>query len=155
MRNFDKQKDYWKPCRPGTILKAVDSKLQRDRRRFLIRAAMGAVVGGVGVFSAFFISTNNSRRRLASRKNEESSGLAITDIRGQENTRLAQLNVPTQFTCNDIKSNLDEFLVAYRLPGDQRSEEQIGLLLDFDMHLKICDKCLPLVNDALSRDVTG
>ncbi len=155
MSKFDQQKDYWRPCRPGTILKAVDSKLQRERRRFLIRSAMGVVVGGAGIFSAIFISTNSSRRRFASLENEDRFDLAMSGKPADENPLVAQTIEPKKFTCNDIKLNLDEFLVAFRLPADQRSEKQSGLLVYFDQHLEVCQKCVPFVNAALNRDAIG
>lgn len=160
MSNFDQQKDYWKPCRPGTILKAVDLKLQRERRRFLIRSVMGVVVGGAGIFSAVFISTNSSRRRLASLDNDQIFELPMSEKPADENTLVANtLDAPAnerkKFTCQDIESNLDRYLVAFRLPVDQRSEEQSGLLTDFDRHLEACRNCLPLVNAALNRDAIG
>ena len=155
MSNFDKQKDYWKPCRPGTILKAVDSKLQRERRRFLIRSAMGVVVGGAGIFSAIFISTNNSRRRLATRDDEDIFDLAMNRKPADEDSLVAQSNERKEFNCQDIKSNLEDYLVALRLQVDQRSTKQSGLVVNFNKHLGVCGKCESLVSAALDRDAIG
>ena len=134
MKNFHKQSDYWRPCRPGTIRSISDSKFRRDRRRFLIQATMGSMVTGLGLYAGWYSLNHRVKRR----------------------TELADLIDPDQkvdvtqilFTCSDIMDRMDEYLQVVDLPENELSVDQKVLLSGFDQHLRVCKLCSTMVDEA-------
>ncbi len=148
MSHLDKQKDYWKPCRPGTILGASDTRFQQDRRKFLIRSTMGAVVGSMGLFSAIFVTTHGRRRET------EISQPLDTQLPTNANTLVRSLpqapsgNI-TAISCSQIHAGLDDYAAARQQIENGRSDAQRELVRQFDAHLKICHSCNEFVSQTL------
>lgn len=138
MKNFDKQKDYWKPCRPGAIRGVSDSKFIRERRKFIVRAAMGSVVAGLGVFIGMFAINHERRRQGESVKLSEANSsrveASVTQIR---------------FSCNEIMERLDDYLLAMDVGCKERTVDQRVLVSNFKQHLAVCKLCTRIVDDAM------
>lgn len=138
MKNSDKQTDYWKPCRPGTIRKVSDSSFSRSRRKFILQATMGGIVAGLGVFSSMFIMNHHKRRleqSLAADENSSNARTTVTQIR---------------LSCSDIIEQMDEFVLISKIAPPQLSPDQKLLKAEFNQHLTVCDTCVHLVEEALN-----
>lgn len=139
MKNFDKQTDYWKPCRPGTIRGISDSNFTRDRRKFIVRAAMGSVVVGIGMFTGMFTMNHRSRRSdellVSSENPTETQYTAVKQIR---------------LTCSDIVDNMVDYVLITHIEPTQLSHDQKLLKAEFSQHLAVCQKCVQLVDEALN-----
>jgi hypothetical protein len=179
MSNFYDRKNYWKPCQPGTILSVVDSNFQRDRRRFLIRSAMGVVLAGSGLFSTVFVLLHGKGRDAAKRESAfsetganaatvssrptssytvESRQATAGGVESRKTSRAAAAReqeydmLATRFTCREINDQLDHYLVAFRKLPSSRSNRQRQLVRGFEQHLVYCPECRVKVEVAL-RDV--
>ena len=142
MTNFHKQKDYWEPCRPGTILGATVSKHQRERRRFLVSIAMGGVATGIGAVAASMSIFNSGFQKMA---DNSRNGV------GAE-ANYATLPVADQpFICRDVVNNMAVYIAATRLKKNQQNELQQMIVLKVEEHLNLCKHCVAAVKTA-SRD---
>ena len=160
MSNFHDRKDYWKPCRPGTILSVSDSKFQRDRRRFLIRATMGSVVAGAGLLSSVFVLSQRSRRAAADAGDGAAEAaidsVQLVDSRTSQTApkRTNAVNkghVRRKFHCPDVIQNLDNYVAAVRKKESSRTQHQHELIAGVDNHIQVCGKCKVKVSDALQN----
>ena len=134
MKNFHKQNDYWRPCRPGTIRNVSDSKFRRDRRRLIIQAAMGSVVAGLGLYTGWFAINHHGRRR------SEVADLMDHD----QKVDVTQI----LFTCSDVMDNMDEYLTIVDVMENQLTVNQKVLLNNVNQHLKVCDLCTSMMDEA-------
>ena len=139
MKNFHKQKDYWKPCRPGTIRNVSDSKYLRDRRRFIVRTAMGSVVAGLGLFVGWFVIQHDRRKSPGNAWSEDQF------LSQDQTTAVTQI----RFSCNDIMERMDDYLAAIEIAKNSQSVDQRVLVSNFKQHLAVCDLCTELVTEAM------
>ncbi len=147
LRQHDDQ-DYWKQCKPGTILSVSDSGFERERRQFLIRTAMGGAVVATGIFSGVFAT-------LHGRQNAQVADNALAADDKQQNSSFSEPKRPVSITlsCSDIQEQLERYVVAFYLDADDRSPQQAQFVEDFGKHLTICPKCVKVVSARLLRDV--
>lgn len=141
MKNFPKPNDYWKPCRPGTIMKVSDSKFKRQRRRLLVQSAMAGVVAGTGILATLFAVLQRSNGTIA--KNEPTES-------GQDKFVETKYMMPIALTCKDIEEQISDYVEAVRTEDSRRTDGQHELIADFAQHLKVCSACRIFVLDAVN-----
>jgi hypothetical protein len=151
MKQLRNQSDYWKPCRPGTILKVTDSKFERHRRRFLIQIAMAGVLAFFGLFSSVFLLIHRRTRALA--LNETSEPVREPKLQPvAANKSIEDEPLPAdsiRLTCREIKQQLPQYVVAVRTGSDSRSLDQRELIRKFEQHLSVCPYCPMIVLKAV------
>lgn len=139
MKNFHKQQDYWKPCRPGTIREVSDSKFVRERRKFIVRTAMGSVVAGLGLFVGVF-AINHDRRRSE----------ALVKLSENNSSKVLEASVTQiRLSCNDIMESLGDYVVAVKTESKEQTLDQRVLISNFKQHMAVCPLCDEIVGDAM------
>ncbi len=177
MSNFHDRKNYWRPCRPGTILSVADSNFHRDRRKFLVRSAMASVVAGIGLFSSIFVLSHGRRQGVTSRSilPQAASPVATTgtahtassypmENRHHQSVAIEAPTVvttkgddrefamtPRRSSCREIKGQLGRYVDAYRRSREHRSPQQRDLMMAFKQHLDHCPGCRVQVAIALRK----
>ena len=134
MKQLRNQDDYWKPCRPGTIFRATDSKFRRQRRKFAIQLAMGGVLAVTGITSLLFVAFQ--RKRGPALAENEPIKIPVNEIK---------------LTCEDIVRLTPQYVKAVKLVAEDRNDDQKLLIADFDQHLQVCPNCPKKVLRAVSE----
>ena len=151
MRNLRQQDDYWKPCRPGTILGVSDTKFRRARRKFLVRLTMGGVVTLTGLASGLFALQHRKNVNAIAKKADSKDADAAMALSKTSNSegRDGTDNKLIVLDCRDISELVGSYVVAMRIDENKRTTDQANMIDCFSQHLEMCQGCTKMVENAM------
>ena len=101
---------------------------------------MSSVVAAFGLFSAIFIFVH--RRKPG----DDLPAFGLVDANPVQHRSHARV----KFTCEDVERQMENYLVAATSRPDHLTLMQKGLLLDVELHIKVCPDCRAAVEEALA-----